>query len=210
MKKALLTALVTLVVAVREARAQDLMAPMNVVDQESSRVRGDSARSGGDAWHGTVRLFFGGKSLDEDDWEPVDSQGEFAILTDFGAESWGVHIALDLRFAASDEEDVLGLEVVSSTWEINVGVRKVFDTGSFVKPFLGGGLAFGGAALDIEIDDDRDAGIGIWADGGIDFSLGGPVSLGFEIAYSSIRVDIADVGADAGGFRFGITLGFSW
>jgi opacity protein-like surface antigen len=119
-------------------------------------------------------------------------------------------MALDLRFAISDEEDVLGFDVVSSSWELNLGVRKVFDTKSIVKPFIGGGLAIGGATLDVEIDDDSDAGVGIWLDVGIDFSLGGPVSLGLELAYSTIPITIADIDTDAGGFRFGITVGFSW
>lgn len=216
MKTAMLTGLIGLAVAVCDVRAQDGVEPSNLAvaftDQESSRARGGDPGLGGGkgAWHGTVRLFFGAKALDEGDWEPVEDQSEFAILTNFGAEDWDVHVALDLRFAASDKEDVLGLEVQSSSWELNVGVRKVFDTKSIVKPFIGGGLAFGGATMDIEIDDESDAGIGIWLDAGIDFSLGGPVSLGLEFAYSTIPIDIAGVDTDAGGFRFGLTVGFSW
>jgi opacity protein-like surface antigen len=214
MKTAMLSVWIGLVVAAGEVRAQDSVEAANLAlitfDQDSSRVRGSDPYRGENAWHGTARLFFGAKALDEDDWEPVDAQSEFAILTDFGREDWGIRMALDLRFGVSDEEDFLGFDVVSSSWELNLGVRKVFDTKSIVKPFIGGGLAFGGATLDVEVDDDSDAGIGIWLDAGIDFSLGGPVSLGFELAYSTIPIDIADVDTDAGGFRFGITVGFSW
>ena len=216
MKTAMLTGLIGLAVAVCDVRAQDVIEPLNLAgaftDQESSRVRGGDPGLDGKkgAWHGTVRLFFGAKALDEGDWEPVEDQSEFAILTNFGAEDWDVHVALDFRFAASDEEDVLGLKVVSSSWELNVGVRKVFDTKSIVMPFIGGGLAFGGAMMDIEIDDESDTGIGIWLDVGIDFSLGGPVSLGLEFAYSTIPIDIAGVDTDAGGFRLGLTVGVSW
>jgi opacity protein-like surface antigen len=213
MKATLGSLALCLAVAVSEARAQESLDTVKLSPagwtQDSSRV--DRSRStDGNEWHGTVRLFFGAKQLDEDDWEPVDSQGEFAILTDFGPADWAVRLAFDLRFAASEEEEVLGLDVTSSTWELNLGVRKVFDTGSIVKPFLGAGLAFGGATLDIEIDDESDGGVGIWFDGGVDISLGGPVSLGLELSYSTIEIEIADFDTDAGGLRFGITLGFSW
>jgi hypothetical protein len=214
MKVAIVSALVSLGAAVSDVQAQDLIevVPLtaSVVDQDSSRIQGDRSSGAKDAWHGTLRLFFGGKALDENDWEPVESQSEFAILTDFGPEDWGVRIALDLRFAVSETEELFGLDVESSTWELNIGVRKVFDTKTIVKPFIGGGLAIGGATLDIEIDDDSDAGIGLWLDVGVDFSLGGPVSLGLELGYSTIPIDIADFSTDAGGLRFGLTIGFSW
>ena len=206
--KTAMTSVLVLAVAAAEVRAQEMIGTFDL--QESSRIGEQADGAGSNTWHGTVRLFFGAKNLDADDWEPVDEQGEFAILSDFGPADWAVRIALDLRFAGSDEEEVLGLTVTSATWEFNVGVRKVFDTGSFVHPFMGVGLAFGGAALDLEIDDDSDAGIGLWFDAGIDFSLGGPVSLGVELSYSTLPIEIADVDTDAGGLRFGFTLGFSW
>jgi opacity protein-like surface antigen len=213
MKAISLSAGVILLAAATDLRAQNPAETMTlstlIENQESSRP-GDPSPEKSSAWHGAVRLFFGAKELDEDDWGPVESQGEFAILTNFGADDWAVDLALDLRFAASEEESVLGLDVTSSSWELNVGVRKVFDTGSIVMPFMGAGLAFGGAMMDIEIDDESDAGIGVWFDVGVDFSLGGPISLGLELSYSTIPIDIVGVDTDAGGLRFGFTVGFSW
>jgi hypothetical protein len=159
---------------------------------------------------GTARIFLGWKGLDQDDWEPVESQGEFAILADFGPPEWPVRLAVDLRFAASAEEDVDGLDAVSASWELNFGVRQIFETGTNVRPFIGGGLSLGGAALDIEIDDDSDAGLGFWVDFGVDFDLGGPVSVGLELCLSYIPIEIAGVDTNAGGVHFGFTAGFSW
>jgi hypothetical protein len=186
------------IVAAGDLHAQD-------GDRGSSPVRVED-----EGWRGTVRLFLGAKDLDESDWAPVESQGEFAILTNFGRADWDVHLALDLRFASSDEEEFLGVDVLSASYEVNVGVRKMFDTGTFVTPFLGGGISFGGATFEIDGEEEDDSGVGIWFDAGVDFSLGGPISLGLEVALSTLPIEIDDFDTDAGGLRFGITLGFSW
>jgi len=161
-------------------------------------------------WEGNIRIFLGGKALDEDDWEPVENQAEFAILSDFGPAGWPVHFAADLRFGASEEEDFLGFDLISTSWELNLGVRRVFETGTSVKPFIGGGISFGGAEIELDGDSESESGVGIWLDFGVDFGLGGPVSLGFEFCFSFIPVEIVGVDTDAGGGHFGITLGFGF
>jgi hypothetical protein len=158
---------------------------------------------------GTARIFLGWKALDEHDWDPVESQGEFAILTDFGPEEWPVRLAADLRFGA-EEERFLGVDATSFSWELNLGVRQVFDTKSPVRPYFGGGVSIGGATLDLDSDSDSDSGMGLWIDFGVDIDLGGPVSLGLELCFSLIPIDIAGEATNAGGVHFGITVGFSW
>jgi opacity protein-like surface antigen len=163
-----------------------------------------------DVWTGNIRVFLGGKGLDKADWEPVEIQNEFAILSDFGPSQWPVHMAVDLRFGASDTEDFLGLDVQSASWELNLGVRYVFYPEMPVRPYVGGGLAFGGAEIDLDGDTESDSGAGIWIDFGVDFSIGGPMTLGLELAWSSIPITVAGVDTDAGGFHLGLTIGFSF
>src|SRR2546426_887887 len=79
-----------------------------------------------EVWTGNIRIFLGGKGLDKTDWEPVEVQDEFSILSDFGPADWPVHFAADLRFGVSTTEKFAGLDVQSSSWEFNLGVRKVF------------------------------------------------------------------------------------
>jgi outer membrane protein with beta-barrel domain len=172
--------------------------------------RGGRRTYTGDVWNGNARIFLGAKGLDETDWEPVEIQNEFAILTDFGPEGWPVHFAVDLRFGASDTEDFLGLDVESTSWEINFGVRRVFNPEMPVRPYVGGGIAVGGAAMDLDGDTESGSGVGFWLDFGVDFSVGGPFTVGLEFAWSFIPIDVAGVDTDAGGFHIGITFGFSY
>lgn len=210
MKRITLPAALALVFVVgSEAFAQ---APVSldlwVPDQDRHRRRRDEYQAF--IPRGTARIFLGWKALDEGDWEPVESQGEFAILTDFGPDEWPIRMAADLRLAASEEEDVDGLDVTSLSWELNLGVRQIFETGTPVRPYIGGGLAIGGAEMDIEVDSDSDVGIGLWIDFGVDFNLGGPISVGLELCFSLIPIEIAGVDTNAGGVHLGFTVGFSW
>ena len=211
--KSLVSVLVILAVAVGEARAQESIEVSTLAaltgDQDSDRGK-SGPRPDEDAWRGSVRLFLGAKDLNEAEWAPVDEQGEFAFLIDAGRADWDVRLAIDFRFASSDDEDLFGVNVSSGTFEINIGVRKVFDTGSIVMPYLGGGLAFGGATLEIDDAEESDEGIGIWFDAGVDFKILGPITLGLEVSLSSIPVDIAGVDANAGGIRIGLTIGYTW
>ncbi len=201
-----------------EARGQTAQPPMwtidsaggiSLLDQDTSRSSGRSGQEQG-LWKGTIRIFLGAKALDEVDWEPVESQGEFAILTDFGPEEWPIRMAVDLRLGASQVEDFLGFDILSTSWELNLGVRRVFETGSSVKPYIGGGLSLGGAELELDGVGESGSGVGLWLDVGVDFGLGGSVSLGFELAFSFIPVEIVGIDTDAGGGHFGFTLGFDF
>jgi len=198
------------------AQAQDGALPLGgLAPLDPELIAGQEGRNRrrtvtADIWTGNVRIFLGGKGLDKTDWEPVEVQNEFAILSDFGPAEWPVHFAVDLRFGASQTEDFLGLDVQSASWEFNLGVRKVFNTESPVRPYLGGGLAFGGAELDLDGDTESDSGVGLWLDFGVDFSIGGPMTFGLELCFTSIPITVAGVDTDAGGFHFGLTVGFSF
>ena len=56
---------------------------------------------------GNVNFVLGLKALDEDDWAPVEDQGEFGALISWGKEGWPVHIAIDVLGTFGTEEDFL-------------------------------------------------------------------------------------------------------
>lgn len=192
------------------AAAAAMLAGFVVLASEARAQESREAAVDPGGWTGTVRLFLGGKGLDESEWAPVEDQGEWAILTNFGPRDWAVQVALDMRFAASEEEDFLGADVASFSYEINFGIRTVFDTGSLVRPYIGAGIALGGATFEIDGDEESDDGVGVWFDVGVDFMIVGPLCLGLELALSTIPIEITDIDTDAGGIKLGLTLGFSW
>jgi hypothetical protein len=179
------------------------------------------------AWAGAdghVNFFIGQKSLDGDDWEPIEDQLEFGAVMSFGQDKWPVHIAVDI-LAAADEETVFdpfgggNVTVTGSTFEVAAGVRKIWKKGR-VLPYIGAGVCVIGAAVELDHGfvsvDGSDSGVGFWAGGGLFWRLGGHFNIGLDARYSSADVDI-DFGSgivaqdvSAGGLHYGVLLGFGW
>ena len=76
---------------------------------------------------GNVNFFLGQKSLDSEDWGPLDKQAEIGVLVDFKRTHWPVSVALDFLVSA-DEATELGTNFEGSTAEFDVGIRKIFET----------------------------------------------------------------------------------
>lgn len=172
---------------------------------------------------GHVNFFLGEKSLSGADWEPLEDQFAFGAVMSFGRDDWPVHIAVDVLTSldqATVYDPFLGdVTFTGSTFEIDTGVRKIWKKGK-VLPYLGGGIGIIGAALEgddgfISVDA-ADAAFGFWADTGVFFRLGSHFNLGLDLRYSSADVDL-DFGdgfvasdVNAGGFSYGLLLGFGW
>ena len=94
-----------------------------------------------------INFLLGRKFLDKDDWPVGDNQGTFAIQSTFGPKKWPVSIAIDAVGSGHFEEGhklgdniKLSQDLVQSTFELDVGVRKIWQVGK-ARPFVGGGLA---------------------------------------------------------------------
>ena len=172
---------------------------------------------------GHVNFFLGQKSLSSDDWKPLDDQFEFGAVMSFGQDDWPVHIAVDV-LTSVDQETVYDpftgdVTFTGSTFEIDAGVRKIWKAGQ-VRPYIGGGVGVMGAALMFNFGFDSvaaiDATLGIWADTGVFFRLGSHFNIGLDLRYSSAKVDLdfgSGIGArdvNAGGFSYGLLMGFGW
>jgi hypothetical protein len=181
-----------------------------------------SPKTAADA-EGHVNFFLGQKSLDSDDWDPVDKQPEFGAVMSFGGADWPVLIAADVLTSA-DEEDIFdsffgSATLKAATFEAAFGARKIWDVGN-THPYVGGGIALVGAGVEydtgvFDVDAD-DSAIGPWIGGGVFWRLGSRFNLGFDARWSDAEVDL-DFGLDvvaqdvsAGGFHGGVTVGFGW
>jgi len=181
-----------------------------------------SLASAQDQWTGNVNVFVGMKNLDKDDWEPVEAQNEVGVEIDFRKKNWPVNIAIDiLKSWREDISSIIGpfgptdLKVNGYTTEFNIGIRKILDEFSSVRPFIGGGLSFIKAEMDVSIKNigsasESDSGIGIWMGGGVYFTLGEHFNLGVEVKYSDAKVTIAGVDTNAGGTHYGLLAGYHW
>lgn len=166
-----------------------------------------------DAWTGNANIFLGGKTLDDDDWEPAERQGEFGIEIDFRKKEWPINIAIDLLGAGAEETEGI-TKRESRTSEFNIGVRKIWENFPHVRPFIGGGLSFIRAedeisVLGLTVSDD-DSGSGIWIGGGVYWTLEEHFNIGFEVKSSYAEVTLFDKDVNAGGGHFGFLAGYHW
>lgn len=166
-----------------------------------------------DAWTGNANILLGGKTLDEDDWEPAERQGEFGIEIDFRKKDWPINIAIDLLGAAGEETEGF-TKRESRTSEFNIGVRKVWGQFPHLRPFIGGGLSFIRAedevtVLGFTVSDD-DSGTGIWLGGGVYWTLEEHFNIGFELKSSFAEVTLFNKDVNAGGGHFGFLAGYHW
>lgn len=180
------------------------------------------------AQSGNINLILGKRFLDEDDWEPIETQNEVGLEFDFKNAGWGVSLALDVLVSWDEQteritiRDGFGNEITSFkadvkgyTVETDAGLRYIHERFP-VKPFLGGGLSMVYAKAEVDIPgdkiDDSDIGVGLWVNGGVYATLFERVNLGFEGRWSSAEVDFDDFGndTDAGGWHLGVLIGYHW
>jgi hypothetical protein len=172
-------------------------------------------------WSGNINLFLGAKILD-DDWEPIDEHAEVGVLLDLKHKKIPLSIALDLFYSEKDKDigvTVLGFgtfdtKVEAQTIELNIGVRKIWENFTYVRPFIGGGLAFIGAEFEasapgesVSVDDE---GIGAWIDLGIYVTLSQQFNIGIDARWSKAEVDLFGVDGEAGGWHIGALVGYHW
>lgn len=165
-----------------------------------------------------INFLLGAKYLDSDDWENADSHGAFGIQTTFGPNDWPVGIAIDAYGSATTQDEVIldpsfAVGRTHSTFELGVGVRKIWKSGK-VRPFVGGGLASINANRDVFIGavslSKSDTGPGVWFDGGVFWRLGKQFNIGLNARISRGEITIENEDIQAGGFTLGLLLGWGW
>ena len=167
-----------------------------------------------DGWTGNVSGYLGYKTVDDNDWPNLDSQGSVGVISDFGKQSWPVSIAADLLFAGTVHESGVKKDT-GGTMEIHLGARKIFTLqNSSFRPYVGGGAALVSAMLENEnagvVVDDDDTAIGAWVGAGTYYAVTPSFNIGVDVRYSKAEVTIFDKEREAGGLNAGITAGYHW
>jgi len=163
---------------------------------------------------GNFSLFIGQKSLDSEDWAPIEDQATVGVLFDFKHNTWPVSLAIDY-LGSYDEGVEHGLEYEAFTTELGVGVRKIWETSnSPMRPYIGAGLAYNYAEARGTgfgtVSDGSDHGVGFLLNGGIFWTLGQCINVGLGLRYSKAEITVFDVNVDAGGTSAGLILGCHW
>lgn len=166
---------------------------------------------------GNVKFFLGAKSLSSDDWGDLDNQSQFGAEMSWGNTEWPVWIATDIMMTATVDDRPTDFDLIGATFELDVGVRKFFELGR-TRPYVGGGIAFGGGAVlfdclsanDCFEEDDGGSGVGAWINAGVAWRLGKRFELGLSMRWSTLEAGILSRDRDAGGFQYGLVIGWGW
>jgi len=170
-------------------------------------------------WTGNINGFLGAKALNNDDWSPAEDEGEIGIKFDIRHKSWPISLAIDYNYAQSGEENFsdpfLGNGTFqSTTTELNIGIRKIWEQLSNIRPFIGGGISFESAKGEVKAlgqsASESDNGTGFWFGGGVYWTLAEHFNLGLDLEVSSANVTIAGVDVNSGGGHFGFLAGYHW
>lgn len=84
-------------------------------------------------WTGNVNFFLGIKTLDDDDWEPIEEQGEVGVSVDFRQQRWPINLVVEYLHSFSDKEEAVlcdsigcfDIKAEGETSEVNIGFRKI-------------------------------------------------------------------------------------
>ena len=162
---------------------------------------------------GHVNFFLGVKTLDEDDWQPIEDQGALGAEISIGQDTWPIFIAIDPFFSGGTEEEA-GFDLTGATSELAIGVRKIWNVDN-VHPYVGGGPSLLSGSFEVETPfgadfDDDDTTLGWWLGGGVFWRLGSRFNIGVAARFSRGEVTLFDVDVQAGGLQGGLLLGWGW
>jgi hypothetical protein len=147
-----------------------------------------------------LSIHVGRRSLDEDDWAPIDDPPaiafEFARVPDSGL---GWEVGLGLSY---DEEDLGAFDFDATILELYGGARAdLAGPGAVVVPYLGLGLSIAvvessGSSGSSSVSDD-DATFGFYAHGGIAVPIGDNLRIGADVrGLFGTDVELFGVAAD--------------
>lgn len=172
-------------------------------------------------WTGSVNIFLGIKALDEDDWEPVEIHDQIGAVVDVKQRSWPVSIAVDFVASSDDQGTIslpgigtVSLEAEAKTRELDLGVRKAWESAGSIRPYFGGGIGVFWAELEgrttgSRVSDD-DTEIGLWLGAGVTWTIHEHFNFGVDFRWSRSEVTLHGVDIEAGGYHTGLLLGYRW
>ena len=165
-------------------------------------------------WNVNTNLTTGAKALYSDDWEPVKSQAEIGFNVDFAHKSWPFNFTIGILHSEKDKNDYFGNKVEGSTSELRLGIKKIWETTSKMRTYIGLGLVIINAKLKIsdyyDVVSDDDYGSGAYLDMGIFWTFARHLNLGFELGKSGATATVFNYDTKAGGSHALFLIGYHW
>lgn len=172
-------------------------------------------------WTGNLNLGVGLKFLDEEEWAATSQQKEFRLAFDIRQRRWPINFALDFMYSMSEQAYAYVeardeyAKYNTTSYEINAGVRKIFDQKLYsMRPFVGGGFGYITASVNfLDILQERsfkEGTMGAWLEGGVYWELERHFNIGAEFLWSWAKIPVNLSDANAGGKHFEMIVGYHW
>jgi opacity protein-like surface antigen len=137
----------------------------------------------------SVRVGVGAHGLDESYWSQVDQQ--LVIAFEYVRETPDAPLGFEAGFqtaAATDHVSASGtdgIDTTSTEFELYGGLHKTFRRDSVVQPFVGAGVTYVEAGLEVASDtytlDDNDTSIGYYVHGGLQARIANHLVIGLDL-----------------------------
>ncbi len=164
-------------------------------------------------WTGNLNLLIGRKSLGGDWRDELEQLTNVGLMMDFRKKTWPVSLVFDWTIGTTDYEasDSNGSLLIR---EFDIGVRKylVSDEGAFF--YLGGGLAFASADLEIRVPgesfSESESETGLWGGIGGGFTINKACNLFVDLRASTPEYEDEYATLPFGGTSMHVGIGFHW
>lgn len=160
---------------------------------------------------GSLSVMYGNKSMDKNDWEPLDSQTEIGFGVAYQQADWPLAMVVSYTSSEDSFTDDMSFTVPvkfkAETTEVDFGVRKNV-TEDKAKVFIEGGLGLISAKItasdSVTSESESDSAMGFWFGAGLDVTVADAVSVGALVRISNASVTLFDFDAEAGGTHFNV------
>ncbi len=163
---------------------------------------------------GNVNFSLGERSLNSNDFEPVDEQTFIGAFADFTVSDWPIDLAAGI-YRSTKSDSIGAADVTATITELSFGAMKTWQFAGNMHPFAGGGLSV--VQVDAEIDagaasaDDSSTAAAMYAEGGVYWRLGSAMNLGMHARFNrGASHDFAGTNIDSDYFQVGVLAGFAW
>lgn len=146
----------------------------------------------------------------EEFWGDDQDQDAVGVMVDFGRAGWPIHICLADMHSSSGDESHSG-----EVSERSIGVMKLWEPESSIRPYVGAGLAALTASFvdDVGLGDlvQHDSTSAFYIDGGVFWRTGERFNIGFGVRFmTQAGIEIQGVRGDANYAQAHILAGFGW
>ena len=157
-------------------------------------------------------VLLGQRSLEEDDFAPVEDQPMLGFEFSDGGTDDGL-VGFEIGITGSSDSDEVNLgggpqDVDGSVGELYAGVRKEFP-GSAINPFVGLGLAATRAEVEFGGNSEDDTTYGVYLHGGLIFPLSDAFSIVADLR-ARFGEDYKIAGVDGEGDFFAVAVGVAF